>query len=113
MNPSFLYSNIIIWTVFWADRLKHDQQVASGDELHHERTVFILHNNTQQLNHSLMVQACHDVALLQQWPFTLPGQKSETSESQKQPRHVITDVPEHIKRCAFVSALIYKVFLYK
>lgn len=65
-----------------ADRLQHDQQVASGDEFHNERAVSVLHDHTQQLNHPLVVQACHDVALLQQWPFALPGKYNKNSENQ-------------------------------
>lgn len=71
-----------------ADRLKHDKQVASGDELHNQRAVSILHDHTQQLDHPLMVQAGHDVSLLQQWPFTLPGKYSKDSENQISTRQV-------------------------
>lgn len=55
-----------------ADRLQHHQQVASGDELHNQWAVPVLHDHTQQLHHSLVVETCHDVPLCQQWFFALP-----------------------------------------
>ena len=56
-----------------ADRLEHDQKVASGNQLHDQRAVFVLHDHPQQLDHPLMIQARHDAPLSKKQPFTLPA----------------------------------------
>lgn len=59
---------VFVTGIYWfkpTNGLQHVQKVASGDEFHDKRAISILHNHTQQLDHSLMVQARHDLSLLQ------------------------------------------------